>query len=364
MEKATKPWLTAHHIPSQTWLAFFRKLSKYTIYGSMLLLPSTTFEGPEYESLAPYLHDSSLEELYTLISKHLKTTVIAINKPIPPKQEHSDEENILRAPTNFTPVFGDFGPETCNSPPGEEDFEAAFWVMAKQNGIRQVWSPRWTMFSRGNISEKARLLTLPSVVKAVEEGRLRNGCTAVDLYCGVGYFSFSYVKAGVKKVLGWDLNAWSIEGLRRGAVANKWSVVVFGEEGMRLEDLARGEEQLVVFNESNELAPERVAKMREHLPPIRHINCGMLPSSRDSLKLSAAILDAGYDGWVHVHENFLISEIEQKAEQTRQQLQSLLVEQRGKNARVELEYVSHLKSYAPGVEHCVLDILVGATDPT
>jgi len=65
-----------------------------------------------------------------------------------------------------------------------------------------------------------------------------------------------------------------------------------------------------------------------------------------------------------VHENFLISEIDRKAEETRKELQALVSEHRGKNVRVELEYVSWLKSYAPGVEHCVLDILVAATDPS
>lgn len=364
MERATKPWIAHHSIPPQIWTAFARRLSKYTIYGCMLLLPANTFEGSEWENIEPYLQDDSLEELYTLIAKYLKTTVIAINKPIPPRQGDSEDENVLRAPTNFTPVFGDFGPESCNAPPTEEDFEAAFWVTAKQNAIRQTWSPRWTMFSRGNISEKARLLTLPSVVRAVEEGRLGKGCAAVDLYCGVGYFSFSYVKAGVTKVLGWDLNPWSIEGLRRGAIANKWGATVFKEGEMELEDVARGDDHLIVFNENNELAPERIERMKHCLPPVRHINCGMLPSSRTSLRLAATILNPAYDGWVHVHENFLITEIQQKAEETRQQLQALVVKERGKDAHVEIEHINRLKSYAPGVEHCVLDILVGGIHPT
>jgi tRNA wybutosine-synthesizing protein 2 len=341
MEKATRPWLSQHEIPPAVFLPFFRKLSKYTIYGCMLLLPATTFEGPEWQNIQPYLNSSSLEDLYTLISRYLKTTVIAINKPIPPRQQDSEEENVLRAPTNFTPVFGDFGPETSSDPPGDEDYEAAFWVTAKQNGIFQMWAPRWTMFSRGNITEKARLLTLPSVTRAVQEGRLGKGSCAVDLYCGVGYFSFSYVKAGVSKVLGWDINPWSIEGLRRGAEANKWDVAVFKEGEIVMEDVAKGEERLVVFNESNELAPARIERMRDSLPPIRHINCGMLPSSRDSLRLAAQILDEKYEGWVHVHENFLVSEIEQLAEKTRRELQELVRKQRG-GGRVEVE-VKHVE---------------------
>lgn len=153
MERATTPWLARHAIPAQTWTAFARKMSRYTIYGSMLLLPANTFDGPEWENVKPYLRDDSLDELYTLIARYLKTTVIAINKPIPAQQEKSEDENVLRAPTNFTPVFGDFGPETCSSPPTEEDFEAAFWVEAKQNAIRQIWSPRSCLKGKRNTIE-------------------------------------------------------------------------------------------------------------------------------------------------------------------------------------------------------------------
>lgn len=220
------------------------------------------------------------------------------------------------------------------------------------------------MFSRGNITEKARLLTLPSVVQAVEEGRLGSGSTTVDLYCGVGYFSFSYVKAGITKVLGWDLNPWSIEGLRRGAIANKWGVTVFNEDRMEFEDVAKSDDQLVVFNENNELAPERIAKMKAHLPPIRHINCGMLPSSTACLRLAAGMIDFRFDCWIHVHGNFLISEVDEKAEEIRQELQSYVAKERGREARVEVEHIERVKSYAPGVEHRVLDILIAATDPT
>ena len=38
-----------------------------------------------------------------------------------------------------------------------------------------------------------------------------------DLYAGIGYFAFSYAKAGVGKVLCWEINPWSVDGLRRGA---------------------------------------------------------------------------------------------------------------------------------------------------
>ncbi|KAL8675356.1 MAG: hypothetical protein Q9224_007471, partial [Gallowayella concinna] len=223
----------------------------FTTLGCMLLLSPGSFEKTGWKRIRHCDNDNDPTELYRCIAEHLKVTHIAINEPIPPLQANEHEENISRAPINFTPLHGDFGPEICSSPPTEEDFTKAFWVTAKQNGIFQTWAPRWTMFSRGNITEKARLITLPSVAQAVEQGKADGRrCAAVDLYAGIGYFAFSYLKAGVSKVLCWDINPWSIEGLRRGATANKWSTAVYNEhepvDAFGVEDV-----ELLVFLETN-----------------------------------------------------------------------------------------------------------------
>ncbi|KAK6858721.1 S-adenosyl-L-methionine-dependent methyltransferase [Apiospora arundinis] len=83
------------------------------------------------------------------------------------------------------------------------------------------------MFRRGNIKEKARVLSFheptdPSLHhRAMSLGELCNKW-AVDMYAGIGYFVFSYAELGMR-VLCWELNPWSVEGLRRGALANGWS---------------------------------------------------------------------------------------------------------------------------------------------
>ncbi|EME78520.1 uncharacterized protein MYCFIDRAFT_178656 [Pseudocercospora fijiensis CIRAD86] len=355
MDRAVSAWLAETSLPIDG-ASIIKKLNKsYTVYGRMLLLPPTAFSGPEWEAIHSHPNHHLQESLYLQVCKHMNVTHIAFNKPIPLNNSTEPaEQNILRSPQNFTPLHGDFGPTTCSQPPTQHDLDAAFWVTAKQNGILQTWAPRWTMFSRGNISEKARLLTLPSLLNAVEEGRESGkACAAVDLYAGIGYFAFSYVKAGFSKVLCWDLNPWSCEGLRKGARGNKWTTETFmgNEEAM----LGGNEAEFLVFNETNELAPGRVERMRNGLPPIRHVNCGMLPSSRASLELAAKILEPAMAGWVHVHENFLVEEIEKKAEETRAELEKIL-KGLGCGMDVELEYISRLKNYAPGVMHCVLDI--------
>ncbi|KAK5135275.1 hypothetical protein LTR08_005377 [Meristemomyces frigidus] len=375
MDRATAAWSRSLAEPPDWAAPFILKISRhYVLYGPMALLPSTAYDALAHHNIPPAALAPALLALYTLITHHLKITHIACTRPIPAQDSaHGTEtKNILRAPRNFTPLFGDFGPATCANPPSREDFAAAFWVTAKQNGVYQTWAPRWTMFSRGNVSEKARLVGLGSVGAVVEEGRGGGGrgSCAVDLYAGVGYFAFSFLRAGVGRVVCWDLSGWSCEGLVRGAGANGWGVrfVAGGEdfgEGLGDDEGVR----VVVFNESNVHAPRRVREARGALPPIRHVNCGLLPSSRASRGVAVEVLDPSAGGWIHVHENFAVGEIAHRAEEVRREVQLLVDFQQGEQERdvqarvVELEHVNRLKSYAPGVMHCVLDIYIPPSAP-
>lgn len=489
MDRAVEAWRLQYGIEKDIIAPLSKKLCKsYTVYGCMLLLPQNALEGPEWSPLEPLIHNNNinsnnaaLNDLYKSIAKELKITHIASNKPIPLHHHHphhhshpppanvtdtcndnnnnnettpTSSENILRAPINFTPLYGDFGPETCSQPhPTQEDFDKAFWVTAKQNGIYQVWAPRWTMFSRGNISEKARLLTLRSVREAVEDAAVRGGreggeeeeeeerelqppgFAAIDLYAGIGYFAFSYLRAGADQVWCWDINPWSIEGLLRGAKANKWEAVLLSHgmdhfDGDLLQETATTSmsketpkkgirnAKLLIFNESNIHAPERLQQYLFsplHHPPqiiIRHINLGLLPSSRESLSLAAQILSLqhqqqitstlqpenqkdkpsqkrkGYTSWIHMHENFLLEEILAKANERSKELEEKIhgflslpilhyhqksttrkerdeemegeekkekEKEKRTRVRVKIEGINRLKSYAPGVMHCVVD---------
>ena len=333
----------------------------YTVYGDLLLLSPKSVASNVLQTLSK---GASLQ-LWKTISKHLKVGHIAVNHAIPTYDEHLRREtNTIRSPSNFHPLYGDFGPSTCSDPPTQQDFDAAFWVSAKQNGIAQIWAPRWTMFSRGNITEKARLLIVPSVVQAVEAGKANGrGCAAVDLYAGIGYFTFSYLKAGVDKVLCWDINDWSVEGLRRGATANKWAAELY-DGSQSLAKMAESDAKLLVFNESNELASERIRAMADLSPPIRHVNCGLLPSSRGSWRTALSVLDAKLGGWIHVHENIDQRELDQKVNEIIATFKQLLgnIDNTSAARELGLESVNRVKAYAPNVYHYVLDIYVPPRD--
>lgn len=361
----------------------FRSTSGYNVYPPLLLL--------HYGTLSDYLKDdrfiSHLPSLYRSLSEVFGVTHIALNAPIPASNSETDisstdaaehlisQPNILRSPTNITPVYGDFGPALPTSHiPTAANFKAAFWCLTKQNAIYQSWAPRYTMFSRGNVSEKTRIYELTSsrVQSELEDAfpsYVPERSTAVDLYAGIGYFAFSYVKSGVAKVVCWEINPWSVEGLSRGARMNKWSAVTFREnefvDDTMLDVVKHENPRILTFQESNEHATARIKRLRGHLPPVRHVNCGYLPSSKASWKTAVAAVDPRSGGWIHAHENVAKEDIEQRRGEIVDRFRDLVEELYGPShimqRLVSCTHIERVKSYAPGVIHCVFDIAVSGS---
>ncbi|KAF2473841.1 uncharacterized protein BDR25DRAFT_386763 [Lindgomyces ingoldianus] len=376
----------------------------YSVYNPMLLLPSHALSSPPWTKLLSSIgwDSPSLSSIWKAIAGAVGATHVALNAGIPPRSKTTEgttsdgdtKENILRSPINLTPLYGYFGPQpspTRLSHPTQADFDAALWVSTCQNGIHQVWAPLYTMFSRGNIREKTRLLNLPSVRTSVSDGRGKGkwtppigcrdhefiqGCTAVDLYAGIGYFSFSYKKAGCTKVLCWELNPWSVEGLRRGAELNGWSTQVFtkvpkdwSEWHSSVQDV-----DFLVFQQSNESAICPISCLggsfntEPLIPRIRHVNCGLLPSSNKSWWAAIRAVDSTAGGWIHVHENVAAKDVDTRKDEVVSELQDLLnVWEQEKGScgsllkRVSCDHVERVKTFAPGVLHIVFDIWVNGT---
>lgn len=358
----------------------------YSLYKPMLLLPPQTFSSPHWTKLFSECPPNSptLEPVWKSLARSMGATHIAVNASIPlstgpDKREEAEyrmKENILRSPVNLTPIFGYFGPpptQALQSYPTKQDFENAFWVSTCQNGIHQVWAPLYTMFSRGNIREKTRLLELPCIQTCISQGKeTEKGVTAVDLYSGIGYFAFSYKKARVSKVLCWELNPWSIEGLRRGAQLNSWSTQIVDptQDGKIDWSESRAEtlrEDFLVFQQSNEYALDTVTELRSRvkIPSIRHVNCGFLPSSQTSWRIAACLLDRQITGWIHVHENVGTNDTERRKGEVVAEVQRYVddwkegdAEERHGRRNAICEHVERVKTYAPGVVHVVFDIRV------
>ncbi|KAJ5101730.1 hypothetical protein NUU61_003952 [Penicillium alfredii] len=368
---------------------------RFTIYEPLLLLPANAFSAPpSWGALYTNLNAEQRKELYASIAKASNrkgVTHIAVNAPISLSNAQG-QENRMRSPVGLIPLYGDFGPGFMASKlgdesaqPSAEDLEAAFWVRTSQNqGITQIWAPLYTMFSRGNVTEKARILGQgPSghIFEGLNEqslhGHTMANISVVDLYAGIGYFVFSYLRRGVKRVWGWELNGWSVEGLRRGCVANRWGYRVVkvlddGEIDGGVQGLVDGLtdlDRVVIFYGDNRFAADILAKIRslmetqETWNPVRHVNLGLLPSSQPSWDNACRMLDLQSGGWLHVHENVDIREIDQKKRDIVEEISRLRTRVAGEQAALyepvaHCCHVEHVKTYAPGVMHCVFDIRV------
>ena len=193
----------------------------------------------------------------------------------------------------------------------------------------------------------------------VAEAAAERGWSAVDLYAGIGYFAFSYVRRGAAVVLCWEINPWSVEGLRRGCRANGWGEATVVERGSGGDGAGMG--KLVVYAEDNRFAAERVEKLRAAIPPVRHVNCGFLPTSYPSWRIAVRVLDPSDGGWIHVHENIAVTDIAKRAEEMVDLIASYVAETPRSSAEqwtVSCQHIERVKSYAPGVLHCVVDISI------
>ncbi|RDW62931.1 tRNA(Phe) (4-demethylwyosine(37)-C(7)) aminocarboxypropyltransferase [Aspergillus mulundensis] len=393
LQKGIADFISAHLPPSlfpQHALSLEELASslpkRYTIYEPMLLLPLNAFtHPPAWGKLYDSLDHDQRKALYASIASAFArygVTHVAMNAPIV-LTDTQGHENRMRSPVGLVPLHGDFGPPPSRDgeevQPCRDDFEQAFWVRTVQNhGIVQIWAPLYTMFSRGNVTEKARILGHGSMFEGLDEvslcGEAVDDVAVVDMYAGIGYFVFSYLKRGVKRVWGFEINGWSVEGLRRGCVENGWGcrVIGVGSDGRlstsvpELVESLRDTDRVVIFHGDNGFAAKIMGQVRAALEArrewtsIRHVNLGLLPSSSSSWDDACKIIDKDKGGWLHVHENVDVQQIEAKGREITATVERYWTEYASQRTDTELgadcRHVEQVKTYAPGVMHCVYDV--------
>ncbi|KFY32071.1 hypothetical protein V493_00538 [Pseudogymnoascus sp. VKM F-4281 (FW-2241)] len=400
---------------------------RWTVYSPLVLLPTGSLSSDAWQAVLDNAPPVVVEELWIGVLGAIarlggeKVTHLAINHPIPGSAE---DENIIRAPSHLRALSGDFGPAISakrwalgsGSPEGsgkgdggevesigERDFKEAFWVRTRQNGIFQSWAPRWTMFSRGNVTEKARVLRFGAAsswsptsgggaVAAGDGAKGEEVQLAVDLYAGIGYFTLSYLSRGYA-VLAWEINPFSIEGLRRGAIANNFAVLVVRGavdwEAVRETVERKG---VVVFAEDNSGAWEgfreglRVLGRSETrggvegMWKVRHVNLGLLPSSRMGWGVGGALTRRLMSAWRWIgnkderccrggRDKEGGDEEKEKGGEIVTVVRGVVscdgngeLEGAGERATeidVEVRNVAVVKGFGPGVRHVVFDVWVG-----
>lgn len=311
---------------------------RYTLYTPLVLFNYSrqrSFDRPEWkrffqdggEKLKKAYFGELLETLFPQDVTH-----VAINMPIV-------ETDVMRRPFNISPLYGELiSPQLQLNDqlwdhPETSDFANTVWCHTTQNGIQQFWAPLFTMFSRGNIKEKKRVLdTFPDI----------QGNDVVDLYAGIGYFTLSYLKRGARNVFCFELNPWSVEALRRGLEANKFDP-----------------NRCHIYNESNETCIRRIQEHSVDLR-VRHINLGLLPSSEPGWPLALAIIALNKSlstVTLHIHENVHIDALNDGTfvSNTLRKLKTL-----NGSYRYAKSHLEKIKTFAPDVWHICLDVDVFA----
>ena len=305
---------------SNTSCDAWKKLPKiYMKYGNFILLKYTAFIDPSWSALLSEIENDKKDELYNIILNNYKGTRLA-------QVGFTEKDDLVRKP-NCKPLYGDFGIIESDL------FDDHFWCTFKQNGLYQTWAPMRTMFSKGNIKEKARVLIFPGLY----------GATVVDLYIGIGYFAFSYLKAGAKRVIGWDINRFSIEGLYRGAVLNKFSIDINPKS-------IESNVLLIIFGEDNKYAAKKdlLAGIS-----VTHINLGLLPTSQPTWHIAAQLLDHEKGGYIHIHETTPIAELRELTIYCQKKFSQFLS---NTGLDVIISHVEIVKIYSPGILHIVIDL--------
>ena len=316
--------------------------TRYSIYPPLLLFNNSSmkcFTNDIFINIISQYKIDLSKYYHSLLSDFIPVTgmtVVAINKPIL-------EEDTMRQPHNLEILYKDTDMD-----------DEEIWCQLKQNDIWQVWNPMYTMFSRGNIKEKKRVL---DTFKDVRDNDI------VDLYCGIGYFSFSYLKLGCRNIFGFELNPWSITGFWKGYDLNHG----FGHSNRS---------NCHIYNENNEMSLQRIKEYRDTLPNhdllrIRHINLGLLPSSEQGWPIAIRILSEHND-WLqcplvtlHIHENVSIEDINSGKfiNQTLTKLGKISTELNNNNDhnhsyKFEVIHLEKIKTFAPDIWHICLDVNV------
>ncbi|XP_052066312.1 tRNA wybutosine-synthesizing protein 2 homolog [Mytilus californianus] len=236
------------------------------------------------------------------------------------------------------------------------------WVEHKDNRIRYTYDITKCMFSAGNVTEKLRIAKFDC-----------SNETVVDLYAGIGYFTLPYlVHARAKQLHACEWNPDAVEALKKNLQLN----------GV--------EDRCTVYQGDNrKICPTHVAD---------RVNLGLIPSSEDGWPVACAALKPT-GGIFHVHYN-----VESKIKQTEvsdinnsfERSESRIKNERdtGTNVRgdsvskhidrkntwtewaeqtcgtlhklmciahseskwnISVLHIEHVKSYAPHVDHVVVD---------
>ncbi|MEM5793183.1 MAG: class I SAM-dependent methyltransferase family protein [Candidatus Aenigmatarchaeota archaeon] len=186
----------------------------------------------------------------------------------------------------------------------------------KENGILYKLDVSKIMFSKGNLFERKRL------IEKVKEGE-----TIVDMFAGIGYFSLGLAKfTKAKRIYSIEINPESYHYLWENIKINKLQDKIFP-----------------IFGDCKEESKE-LGKIADR------VIMGLLPSPKNYLE--SAVFLVKKHGIIHYHSTLGEGEDPQRILSEINELVSK------RDLKVKLLNFKKVKSYAPKVNHVVLDLEV------
>lgn len=140
---------------------------------------------------------------------------------------------------------------------------------------------------------------------------------------------------------------------------NKWTIKVV--QGLELEspmeEILKGDEQIIIFLQDNQKALPKIKQLQQKgvATNIRHVNGGFLPTSEPVWRDSWSMTLPSSETWLHLHENVGADDIDSRAKELAVKFEQWKHED-GDSAHHEVSHVEKVKTFAPGVWHCVFDI--------
>jgi tRNA wybutosine-synthesizing protein 2 len=196
-------------------------------------------------------------------------------------------------------IFGDKNTETIH----------------KENDIKYKIDPQKIMFSSGNMNERSRMANISNKKEIV-----------VDLFAGIGYFSLPIaVYSRPKKIYALEKNPIAFDFLKQNISLNRVNDIV---EPM--------------LGDNREIAPKNIAN---------RVIMGYFGNTIEFLETAINSLKDSV-GIIHYHDKFSQKDIPDKAfDQVRKIALNL-------NRKAELLKINKVKSFAPGINHYVLDLAI------
>ena len=184
-----------------------------------------------------------------------------------------------------------------------------------ENGVRYLLDPQHIMFSSGNMDERKRMATI------AHEGEV-----VVDLFAGIGYFTLPMaVYSKPKQIISCEINPLAYDYLQKNIVLNNVNSIVEP-----------------VCGDNRKTAPSHVAD---------RVLMGYFPDTIAYIKTALNCL-RGEGGIIHFHDLCPREVIPQTVLER--------IEKHANSDQYSLSLLAYtiVKSYAPGINHIVFDILV------